>query len=221
MSGLLIKDIKLMKNQTNFFVVLVLLGIAFSSMEGGVNFIVGFLTFVCSLFTISTISYDEFDNGNAFLFTLPFERADYVKEKYVFGLLVGSVACVAGTVISGVIWVVKNNGIHTQQLLSYGLTFIVFMIIDMILLSLLLPFQLKFGSERSRIALMITFGAVFLAVVLLGRMFQRLHLDFSAILNGLTAMGMTGTFVLCFLAGLVCLVLSCTVSCRIVNHKEF
>ena len=34
---------------------------------------------------MSSISYDEFDNGNAFLFSLPITRKDYVLEKYIFG----------------------------------------------------------------------------------------------------------------------------------------
>ena len=71
MKGLLIKDYKLMKNQKGYFIVLFLLCVVFAAREGGESFCVGFITYVCSLFCISTISYDEFDNGNAFLFTLP------------------------------------------------------------------------------------------------------------------------------------------------------
>ena len=36
---------------------------------------------------LGTLSYDEFDRGYSFLFTLPVSKRGYVKEKYVLGLL--------------------------------------------------------------------------------------------------------------------------------------
>ena len=47
----------------------------------GTSFPIGFLGFVGALFSLSSISYDEFDNGNAFLFSLPITRKDYVLDK--------------------------------------------------------------------------------------------------------------------------------------------
>ena len=89
MKGLLVKDIKYIKHQVNFFLLLFLIaiGVSFSSKEG--SFIIGYLTFITSLFVLTTISYDEFNNGYAFLFTLPFSRKEYVIEKYIFGLMIG------------------------------------------------------------------------------------------------------------------------------------
>ncbi len=43
--------------------------------------IVGYCTMFGMLFTVNTISYDEFDHGYLFLFTLPVTRKDYVLEK--------------------------------------------------------------------------------------------------------------------------------------------
>ena len=42
-------------------------------------------TIVTAIFAITTISYDEFDNGLAFLMTLPVTRKQYVAEKYLLG----------------------------------------------------------------------------------------------------------------------------------------
>ena len=71
MKGLLIKDYKLMKIRKAILLFCFCCVWFFAAREGGESFCVGFITYVCSLFCISTISYDEFDNGNAFLFTLP------------------------------------------------------------------------------------------------------------------------------------------------------
>ena len=88
MKGLLIKDFSLLKNQKNFFIlVFVMAGfltIANGAESSPATFVLPYVGFVSSFFVLSTISYDEYDNGNAFLFTLPFERKVYVVEKYVF-----------------------------------------------------------------------------------------------------------------------------------------
>lgn len=218
MKGLLVKDFKLMKNQKNFFLMIFLLSIAFMGMDGGENFIVGFLTFICSLFSISTISYDEFDNGNAFLFTLPFNRADYVREKYCFGLITGIAACVVGTIISGAAIFIKNTGVDILEWLPACFTFI---IIDLLFLSFLLPFQLKFGAERGRIALLIGFGILFVIAFLAVKLMAALKIDIDAIVENMTAAGVTGLFVFCFFAVAACTLVSYRISRAVVNHKEF
>ncbi len=71
MKGLLIKDFRLMKTQIRMFLIFIAIAVAMAISADDTSFMIGFITFVFSLFTLSTISYDEFDNGNAFLFTLP------------------------------------------------------------------------------------------------------------------------------------------------------
>lgn len=79
MTGLLIKDFRLLKVQKNFFtlIVFILLGMILFSEDN--FFAVSFATFIFSLFSTSTVSYDEFDNGNPFLFSLP---RDFVHQAY-------------------------------------------------------------------------------------------------------------------------------------------
>lgn len=83
--GLFVKDFKLMKVQKNFFLVIVAVSVGMAAFYDDSTFMIGFLAL--SLFTLSTISYDEFDNGNAFLFTLPVSRTNYAVEKYCLALL--------------------------------------------------------------------------------------------------------------------------------------
>ena len=93
MKGLLIKDFRLLKNQKNFFILVFVMAV-FLTITGGdesspATFVLPYVGFVCSFFVLSTISYDEYDNGNAFLFTLPFDRKIYALEKYIFGIVTG------------------------------------------------------------------------------------------------------------------------------------
>ena len=80
MKGLLIKDFKLMKNQKQFFLVILFFCIFFVVINGNPAFMISYLMVMCSFFTLSTISYDDFDHGMGYLFTLPVTRKIYVTE---------------------------------------------------------------------------------------------------------------------------------------------
>ena len=69
MKGLLIKDMKLMLNQKKFFVTIGFIAVMMAGVVKDTSFIISYMTVLGAMFTISTISYDEFDNGNAFLFS--------------------------------------------------------------------------------------------------------------------------------------------------------
>ena len=86
MKGLFVKDIELMKQQKQYFILVIVMGVILNlAGSGSVSFAIGYFTFVTAIFAITTISYDEFDNGLAFLMTLPVTRKQYVAEKYLLG----------------------------------------------------------------------------------------------------------------------------------------
>ena len=97
----------------------------------GTSFPIGFLGFVGSLFSLSSISYDEFDNGNAFLFSLPITRKDYVLEKYIFGLISGITSLLLGTVISLIAIGIAKTGSFNEIFITAGF-FISYYFIDFI-----------------------------------------------------------------------------------------
>ena len=72
-----------MVKQQKIFSSVVFIAVLLAVVTGNTFFIISYMTFVASLFTLTSISYDEFDNGNAFLFSLPITRRMYVKEKSV------------------------------------------------------------------------------------------------------------------------------------------
>ena len=100
MKGLLIKDWKLLKNQGRFFLMILaasLIPLFFS--QNYVNFITSYLTFIFSVFVLSTLSYDSYDNGMIFLLSLPVSRRIYVQEKYLFSLLLASGAWLVSLIL--------------------------------------------------------------------------------------------------------------------------
>lgn len=156
MKGLLVKDFKLMMLQKNFLLLILAIVIGMMIFTDDVVFPLGFLSFVALLFTVSTISYDDFDNGNAFLFTLPITRNNYVIEKYFLGLLVGGIAWILATVL-GIVATVLKDTLPVAELVQSALIILPILIVVQ---AIMLPFQLKFGGDKGRIAMIGAFGVL-------------------------------------------------------------
>ena len=149
MRGLLEKDIRLLMHSKQTFVCFIALAVVLGVAQKS-TLMLGYLTFFISAILVSTLSYDEMDHGFAFLFTLPINRKIYVREKYVF--------CMGGAVIvwslTMMLYVIILNVRHTPAVISEevlkGLSFLPIVIF---FLSLLIPMQLKFGVEKSRLVM--------------------------------------------------------------------
>ena len=87
MKGLLIKDCLLLKNIRKVFLFMILSACFCSLAMQDKNFIGGYLMVFFGTVCLSSISYDEMDQGNLTIFSFPIERKTYVQEKYVYGLL--------------------------------------------------------------------------------------------------------------------------------------
>ena len=219
MKGLLIKDFKLMLNQKNFFILIVLiLGATACFLDFDYYFLIGYFMFICSLFTISTISYDEFDNGNAFLFTLPFSRSRYVEEKYCFGILAGTCSWFLSFVITTIIQMINsNNFIFSDWMLST----LVMLPIMFVMLAILIPFQLKYGSENGRIAIIIFLGGGFVVCYLLANLLAQNQINFNSLISFINNVDPLIILLIIFAICLAILFVSMKISKRIVLKKEF
>lgn len=219
MKGLLIKDFKLMLNQKNFFILIVLiLGATACFLDFDYYFLIGYFMFICSLFTISTISYDEFDNGNAFLFTLPFSRSRYVEEKYCFGILAGTCSWFLSFVITTIIQMINsNNFIFSDWMLST----LVMLPIMFVMLAILIPFQLKYGSENGRIAIIIFLGGGFVVCYLLANLLAQSQINFNSLISFINNVDPLIILLIIFAICLAILFVSMKISKRIILKKEF
>ena len=217
MKGLLIKDFKLMKTQKNYFLLILAITVGMSAFSEDVSFTMGFLTFVVSLFTISTISYDEFDNGNAFLFSLPITRTSYTLEKYALGLILGGGALVVSTLLI----LLTNASRNIRPVPEILLTALLILPVVLLIQAVMIPFQLKFGGERGRLAISGDFGLLLVRGVVGVKIADALHIDIFGILGQLPAPGMGMLLALLFGAALILLLLSVRISLGIMGKKEF
>lgn len=218
MTGLLVKDFKLMATQKNFFLVILLIVIGMISFTEDVSFPLGFLTFALSLFTLSTISYDEFDNGYAFLFTLPITRVGYVLEKYCLGFLLGFGSWLLATFLGLIATVVRDTTSLTEIWQIAAMILPVMIIIQ----SIMIPFQLRFGGEKGRIAIIGAVGLLVVAGVVIvkgAKLF--FNVDLIAQLNTLPIVSMGMLFLIALVIAMLLFALSVRISISIMKKKQF
>lgn len=218
MKGLIIKDIKLMKQQRVFIVALIglLAGMAFFIPNANFTsgFVSGYLAILTSIFVVNTISYDEAENGYVFLFSLPFSRKEYVIEKYLLGLAMGIVS-IAIVVVLSIIVGLEKGAIDYSDI---GISMAVVFFGELFFLALLVPLQMKFGSEKSRFAIIAIVGCIYLFVYFLVKILNGLGFDVEASLNSISDKEM---LIGVMLVDACLLLASIFISLRIMSKKEF
>ena len=167
MKGMLIKDFRILKYQgkTLFLMLLVVAVLMNLITDVGPTFIVGYITIIFSLFSVTTVSYDEFDNCYLFLMTLPVTRKKYVNEKYLFALLSIIFAWCAGIVLGIILMIVQPSG-EVDAADWFG-TCLGYIFTAWIFVSVMLPLRLKFDAEKARYANLIMIAAVAIAAFLI------------------------------------------------------
>ena len=180
MKGLLTKDFCLLAGQKRFLIVVFGIAVLFLISGQYETFTIAYMTMLCAFFSISTIHYDEFNKGNHFLFTLPFTRKEYAVEKYVFGILTGGIAWVISTV-AGLISVITRK--PETNMTEWVSTVVIYLFVLVLMLSLMIPIDLKFGAERGRIASFAVFFVIFGICFLGGELANKLGIDVAAMIN--------------------------------------
>lgn len=217
MKGLLIKDFKLMLMQKNFFIIIIVVACLISISSQDPTFMIGFITLILSLFTVSTISYDEFDNGYPFLLTLPFSRKTYVLEKYVYGLILGTGAWIVSVMICSLMLIVQGKPVTSDILIGAFVILPMFLVIE----SLMIPVHLRFGGEKGRYALIACVGVLVVIGFVVMKIVEIFHIDVLPLILAIDALGPVMFMVILLMIGFLIMLVSLKVSLSIMNKKEF
>ncbi|MEE0777615.1 MAG: ABC-2 transporter permease [Massilimicrobiota sp.] len=217
MKGLLIKDFKLMLMQKSFFIIIIVVACLISISSQDPTFMIGFITLILSLFTVSTISYDEFDNGYPFLLTLPFSRKTYVLEKYVYGLILGTGAWIVSVMICSLMLIVQGKPVTSDMLIGAFVILPMFLVIE----SLMIPVHLRFGGEKGRYALIACAGVLVVIGFVVMKIVEIFHIDVLPLILAIDALGPVMFMVILLMIGFLIMLVSLKVSLSIMNKKEF
>lgn len=214
MKGLLIKDVKIMLLQKKFFLLLLLITMGLLISSDNISFPLGFFPSIVSLFALTTISYDELDNGQAFLFVLPVTRKEYVMEKYGLGLLLVIPSLLLIALFAALVSIFKGNLQLADLWRLAGFIFPMLLFIQ----AMMFPIQLKYGAEKGRMVLMGAIGVVMFVVMGLRSI---LKIEPNQLFQNLSSINTNLLLVLWILFGVVAFFFSMKWSMTIMEKKEF
>ena len=149
MAGLLEKDIRLLLHLKQALVIFPVIAIFMAASNNGIS-VMCYLTVMIAILSITTASYDEMDNGYAFIMSMPVDSRMYVREKYLFCNGISLTVWAFSVILYTVVGLVKG----TQNIIADDIIMeIVLIPVVVIMISVMLPIQLKFGLEKSRVAI--------------------------------------------------------------------
>lgn len=169
MKGLIIKDFLLFKSQKMFLIIVILVagGLLVTGMD--TIYICTYLTFMLSNLALSTISYDEYENGASYLFSLPVTRTGYVREKYVFFLL----NCIGSWLIFALLGLGYMTVSH--QPIDAGMFWlgnVTGLLCSMVYGEITIPMWMKLGPEKGRLTFFVMAAGLCVPAILSQKIFN-------------------------------------------------
>ena len=218
MKAMLIKDWKLMKGQKQFVFILCIFLAVFGATSNNLGFLISYMTFMATVFSISTISYDEYNNGMVYLLALPISRRKYVEEKYLFCLLTSLIVSAVSLIVTLGIGIVRSTNATSEDLVISAAAALG---IGVLICGFMLPIQLKFGPEKSRIAMAVMGAAIFAIAYVMAWIGKRMGTDMENVLQSFNNLServvVVGAVVIC----LAVLLISMFISVHVMEKREF
>lgn len=157
--GLLKKDLyNLSSYKASLILTFIMLPIVCITISD-IGFITPVITMMLGMMVISTFSYDDASKANKYINALPNTKKEVVKEKYILAMisvLLGGVIGSIVTILVGNIIMIVNP--HTEFTLDYSNIIIetISWILGIYMMqSIQLPLIYKYGSEKSRIIMIL------------------------------------------------------------------
>lgn len=213
MKGLLIKDFCLLRNQKRILPIYLLLAVWFTAFHND-GFAFPFLMMMASILTGSTISYDEIDHSQAYLFVLPVDRKTYVQEKFVLGGILAAASLLLAILCSIARMLVDPGSTGTEL----GSMIVLSMCIGAVFIAVMIPIRIRFGGDQGRIVLYTAFALIALVVVLISRVFPASR---NQMTEALSQMGMTTILSAAAAGSCVLLITGYVLGIHWVEKKEF
>lgn len=218
MKGLLIKDFKLLKGQKQFFAAVLVVTFVFLMTNTSFPFVISYITVMAGMLTLTTISYDEYENGMGYLFTLPISRKGYVREKYLFGFMTTVPVLAAVSAAAFLMSRVRHIDFPAEEWVSAVLGSL---LVITVMLSLLIPIDLKFGTERSRVVMMVVFGGSFVVICAAVKVFEFFGIDWKIWIRRLDEMNLSVILAAFVMACGIIMAVSYLFSLRFMTKREF
>ena len=222
MKGMFVKDMEIMRGNMKAFIGVYIIAIfCFLGTSAGPSFLISYVSVLAAVMALNTIASDDMDNGMPYIFTFPISRKEYVKEKYLLGAGMVTVLWAVAVAIAIGVNASGYRKVSWEELIASaaaGLFLAVFAN------AVVFPVQLKYGSSTGRLVLLVlVFGIM--AVGWIGvELCQKMKVDFSGLKNlGLRIwnLGIPVCLAMLFVLMLLMFLISCTISIKIMEKKEY
>ena len=194
------------------------------------GFINGYIIILFSMLTVSTIAYDEENNGISYLLTMAISRKTYVNSKYMLALLLSVGIGVFVAILSAAVQIISGNGPYpfgeNNEIsnLEFFKTIILLEIfsssIILILNGISLPAYLKYGSKKGIVVtaislLIIAAIIVFVSFVMIDTQGP------DQFISNMAKGSIVNTSILAVIVSVILFIISYGLSQKIMRAKEF
>lgn len=219
MSGLLIKDLLILKSGWKAYGFLAVIFAAVSFM-GNVTYFSSMMVMFCLMLPLSSFTADEMARWDRFAATLPRGKKAMVRSKYQYLFVVVGGAGVLSVLVNLLLYAAgKHDGNPLPVLLVNALTSV---LAGLLINCVMYPLMFKYGSQKGRVVLVIVV-AVLAAAVVMGMTLLNLGNTSLVVMAGglIPRLSPAWVFLLLAVVLIIALIISYRVSQRIYAKKEF
>ena len=221
MKGLLIKDFRILGQQKKLGIIYLFVAVMLS-LTMDPTFLVSYLPMIGVMLIFSTISYDDYDNGMPFLMSLPVNGKIYAAEKYILSFIAIACCWIIGVVLQFVSLTIKKEAFGALEMVGGDILYIgVFLLV----VGIMIPIELKFGTEKGRMMIFAIFAIVMVAIVGGGKAIafisEKTGFDLQSLVTKLQTISPVKVGVILFAVAVAVLAVSAAISNAIMAKKEY
>lgn len=159
MKSLILKDLyNIGHNAKSMLLILLVFAIGLIMVSGVESYIIS-SGVLCSMMIVTTFTFDDHCKWSKYALVMPICKKDIVKAKFIVLIIF----CIAGICVGTIFGVVGGVAMHKMALSMEGIVTMLFMgfvglIVSVIFGSMSIPLVFKYGAEKGRMLLLISFA---------------------------------------------------------------
>lgn len=217
MKGLILKDlINLNKSFRMYAAVLLFFAFIAFSLDDP-SYVSSMFTFMFATLTLSSYSYDDYAKWDAYALTMPINKEDIIRGKYMLLFILSGISFLVSSGMSLLLNLIMNKGdIKDGVILTALVT-----AIALFFYSIIIPLITKLGVEKARIIILVVYAIPFLVGSMLIKSLKSNTLVIPASLISIWEFVLEYAYIIVPMALAVILFISYLISLRIYKKKEF
>lgn len=220
--GLLKKDLyNLATYKTSLIIIILFCSIAIIGTES-ITIAPAIICGIVGMISLSTFSYDEISKSNKYILTLPTDRKELVKEKYILAIVATVLGGILGMVLT-IIVVNIMNYLRPENIINLDYQSLIIATMGGIfaisfIQSVQIPSMYKWGAEKGRIQMFIL---VLIIVAIIGGIYflinkANINIDMEMLNNFITRFGL----IILIVSTIIMYSISYKIAYKIYKNKE-